>query len=150
MNTEGAQRVCPLCDAVEPDDPFDSHYRNREDGRVPMEDLRHFLVDCGVLQPMREKLPKLFLPACWPGGQGTADEHARFVMNHGDQHQVACALRCLQAYRAECLRLIDGGQQEQLLPEGYLPMDVVLQRMETVVDYDQLTEKQKLLVWGDA
>jgi hypothetical protein len=141
-----AERVCPMCAAVHVENPFDSPYRDRLDGSVPLEDMRHFVVECGVLQQVREKFPKLFSPDAMPGG--TADAHVQFVMNHGDQHQVVCALRCLHAHRARCLDLIASGQEEHMVPFDYIPEDVVVRRIMAHDNYDELTEEEQVLVWG--
>ena len=81
-----------------------------------------------------------------PGG--TADAHVQFVMNHGDQHQVVCALRCLHAHRAQCLDLIASGQEEHMVPFDYIPEDVVVRRIMAHDNYDELTEAEQMLVWG--
>jgi hypothetical protein len=70
-------------------------------GRAPVEDLLHFLFDCPALQHVRDGFPQFFQPEYI--SRPEADVHARYVMNHKDQWQVAQALRALHAARTDVL-----------------------------------------------
>lgn len=118
------QRKCLMCDAM--------HYWD-EHGQCPVEDALHFLIECKVMQPIREKFPTMFMPTWLPDDK--ASTHARFVLNHPDQCQVAYALHCMQEHRRSCMEYVLAGDVDKLLPDGYIPEDVVLRRVLAAENY---------------
>jgi hypothetical protein len=112
------QRSCPLCEAMQ--------YVG-DDGQCPVEDMLHFLIECKVMQPVREKFPTLFAPSWLPDNR--AGTHAKFVLNHPDQVQVAYALHCMQEHRRCCIGFIQAGEEDNLLPDDYIPEDAALRRV---------------------
>jgi hypothetical protein len=110
------------------------HYHYLDDSdQCPVEDMLHFLIECKVMQPIREKFPKLFTPSWMPDNK--ASTHAKFVLNHPDQYQVAYALHCMQEHRRSCIEYVRMGDVDRLLPDGYVPEDVALRRLLAAVNY---------------
>jgi hypothetical protein len=131
------QRKCMMCDAM--------HYWDAQ-GDCPVEDALHFLIECKVMQPVRERFPTLFMPGWLPDDK--ASTHARFVLNHPDQCQVAYALHCMQEHRRACMRYVQEGDVDRLLPDGYIPEDVVLRRvLATVSYYEDIPEDVMVSNW---
>jgi hypothetical protein len=117
-----------------------------EDGQYPVEDMLHFLIECKVMQPVREKFPVLFMPNSLPDDK--ASTHARFVLNHPDQYQVAYALYCMQEHRRSCVGYVQEGDVDRLLPDGYVPEDVVLRRILAAENYfDDIPEGELVSNW---
>jgi hypothetical protein len=129
------QRKCVMCEAM--------HYME-EDGHCPVEDMLHFLVDCKVMQPIREKFPNLFTPSWLPDSK--ASTHAKFVLNHPDQYQVAYALHCMQEHRRSCMEFVSRGEIDRLLSDGYIPEDVALRRLLAAVNYYEDIPEEVLMV----
>jgi hypothetical protein len=121
------------------------HYMG-EDGQLPVEDMLHFLIECKVMQPVREKFPTLFIPTWLPDDK--ASTHAKFVLNHPDQHQVAYALHCMLAHRRTCIGFVQEGDVDKLLPDGYIPDDVSLRRILAADNYyEDIPEGVLLADW---
>jgi hypothetical protein len=92
----------------------------------PVEDLVHFLLECPSLQHVRDRYPQLFLPHCI--SDTDAAVHARYVLNHANQKQVAEVLQALRAAREEVL----GGQQPRVATS---PTSIVLARWSAWMRY---------------
>jgi hypothetical protein len=121
------------------------HYMG-QDGQCPVEDMLHFLMECKVMQPVREKFPALFAPRWLPDDK--ASTHAKFVLNHPDQYQVAYALHCLQEHRRSCLEFVREGDLESMVPDGYIPDDIALRRVLAAVNYyDDIPEGVLMSDW---
>jgi hypothetical protein len=131
------QRKCVLCEAM---------HHMEDDGQCPVEDMLHFLIECRVMQPIREKFPKLFTPSWLPDNK--ASTHAKYVLNHPDQYQVAYALHCMQEHRRSCLEYVRLGEIDRLLPDGYIPEDVALRRLLAAQNYyDDMPEGILMVDW---
>jgi hypothetical protein len=131
------QRKCVLCEAMQ--------YMGADE-QCPVEDMLHFLIECKVMQPVREKFPKLFMPGWLPDGQ--AGTHARFVLNHPDQYQVAYALHCMQEHRRCCVEFVETGEVDRLLPHGYVPENAALRRVLVAGNcYDNIPEGDLMSNW---
>jgi hypothetical protein len=117
-----------------------------DDGQCPVEDMLHFLIECKVMQPIREKFPKLFTPSWLPDNK--ASTHAKYVLNHPDQYQVAYALHCMQEHRRSCIEYVRVGETDRLLPDGYIPEDVALRRILAAENYyDDMPEGILMVDW---
>ena len=127
-------RLCKLCQALGHKD---------ENGREFRGDLLHHLVECWSLHHIREKFPDLFKPEAI--SSGNADTLARYILNHKDQLQVSVALQALRAGRDKALRLLED-TGESIIPDGYVPVDPALERLEAVYRYHDLKEQGLIVV----
>jgi hypothetical protein len=130
------QRVCVVCEAL------GTHLA---DGRTPMEDLLHFVVECPSLQVIRDKFPVLFHPHALRGADPSG--HCRFVMNHKDQAQVAAALLALSKYRAWCQHMCREGQAQQVQQHAHAMEDAAMRRLVAANNYHALTEAERDELW---
>jgi hypothetical protein len=130
------QRICKLCEAV--------GYHG-ENGHAAVEDLLHYLVECPIMQPIRDKFPALFQPQVLHASG--ADVHARFILNHKDQLQVVSALGCLRAHRRACLVLCEEGKVDEVLPINFVPLDIALQRLMAEENYYAMPAHDRVLLW---
>ena len=76
-------RVCIVCQAL--------GHTYDDSGQTPVEDLRHFLLDCRALAPIRASFPTLFEPTRLPNA--SKDTHMKFILNHAD-HTISFCLLC--------------------------------------------------------
>ena len=130
------RRICVMCQA--------EHCVAEEE--CPVEDMLHFLLECEVLQPVRDKFPALFCPTWLPDSK--AATHARYVLNHIDQYQVVFALHCMQEHRKACIESIQSGGGVGLLPERFVPEDIVLRRvLATYNYYEDIPEGELMVDW---
>ena len=113
-----AQRVCVLCQAL--------GYRDEETGATPVEDLAHFMLDCRVLDPTRDRFPVFFKPEQLPDPY--KDTHMQFVLNHHDHLQLFRCISALMKRRECCMRLVQEGRLSDIMPAGYLPEDHNMRR----------------------
>ena len=98
--------MCVMCQALGDE---------MEDGQLQVEDLRHFLVECIALDPIRDQFPVLFRQ---PGLQ--AVDRVKFILDHPNQCLVASALQSLYEARCRGVELCCSGEGEPLLPPGYM------------------------------
>lgn len=100
----------------------------------PPEDLLHFLVECRVLEPVRnqERFRPLFQPdvICRPD----ASTLARYIMNFHNQALLADALQALHDRRALCLERL--GQGEVMTDLG-LPVCPSLRRLVAWENFEE-------------
>jgi hypothetical protein len=111
------QRVCRVCANT-------LHAARQRVG--PVEDLLHFLLECPALQHVRDRYPHLFVPQYI--SDPDAAVHARYIINHTNQQQVAEVLQALRAAREQVL---SGGQP----PAAPSPTTVVLARWSAWLRY---------------
>jgi hypothetical protein len=118
--TPRAERVCQLCQAL--------GYKDDVTGSIPIEDVVHFMLDCRVLNPVRDKFPLLYQPGTSLSGR-SRDSHLKFIFNHSDHVQVVRCISALKNRRESCLQLLDDGRISEIMPEGYIPIDYNLLRI---------------------
>jgi hypothetical protein len=111
------QRVCRVC--------ANTPHAAQQHAR-PVEDLLHFLLECPALQHVRDRYPHLFVPQYI--SDPDAAVHARYIINHTNQQQVAEVLQALRAAREQVL---SGGQP----PAAPSPTTVVLARWSAWLRY---------------
>jgi hypothetical protein len=99
----------------------------------PPEDVLHFLVECRVLEPVRnqERFKPLFQPdvIC----RSDASTLARFIMNYPNQVLLADALQALHDRRASCLEQL---RQGVVMADLGLPVCPSLRRVVAFENYD--------------
>lgn len=117
--TPRAERVCQLCQSL--------GYKDDVTGSVPVEDAVHFMMDCRVLNPVRDKFPLLFKPSALPGR--SRDSHLKFILNHHDHVHVVSCISALKKRRESCLQLLDEGRTDEIMPENYVRFDYNLWRV---------------------
>ena len=79
--TPRLHRVCSMCTTLGYVD---------DEGRPPVEDMRHHVLDCRALNPIRASFPLLFQPTSLPSA--SKDAHLKYILNHKDHVMV---VRCL-------------------------------------------------------
>jgi hypothetical protein len=93
-------------------------YKDDVTGSIPIEDVVHFMLDCRVLDPVRERFPLFYQPTSLSGR--CRDSHLNFVFNHSDHVQVVRCISALKNRRESCLHLLDDGRISEIMPEGYI------------------------------
>ena len=115
-----SSRVCTVCQAL--------GHTHDDNGQTPVEDLRHFLLDCRALAPIRASFPTLFEPICLPNA--SKDTHMKFILNHVDHIMVVKCLLSLEAHRKACITLVEEHRLSEVIPSDHLlPIDYNLVRI---------------------
>ena len=115
-----SSRVCTVCQAL--------GHTYDDNGQTPVEDLRHFLLDCRALAPIRASFPTLFEPICLPNA--SKDTHMKFILNHVDHIMVVKCLLSLEAHRKACITLVEEHRLSEVIPSDHLlPIDYNLVRI---------------------
>jgi len=97
-------------------------------GTLQPEDLRHFLLDCRALAPIRASFPTLFEPTSLPNA--SKDTHMRFILNHADHTMVVKCLLSFEAHRKACITLVEEHRLSEIIPSDHLlPIDYNLVRI---------------------
>ena len=113
-------RVCIVCQAL--------GHTCDDSGHTPVEDLRHFLLDCRALAPIRASFPTLFEPTSLPNA--SKDTHMRFILNHADHTMVVKCLLSFEAHRKACITLVEEHRLSEIIPSDHLlPIDYNLVRI---------------------
>jgi hypothetical protein len=111
--------VCTLCDAL--------GYKGDETGETPVEDILHFLLECRVLDPVRDSFPVFFKPRVLP--EPSKDAHMKYILNHGNHVMLVRCISRMNKHREACLELVKEGKIGEIMPAGYLPEDRNLWRL---------------------
>jgi hypothetical protein len=113
-------RVCIVCQAL--------GHTYDDSGQTPVEDLRHFLLDCRALAPIRASFPTLFEPTRLPNA--SKDTHMKFILNHADHTMVVKCLLSFEAHRKTCIALVEEHRLSEVIPSDHLlPIDYNLVRI---------------------
>jgi hypothetical protein len=98
------------------------------EGQSPVEDMRHHVLDCRALNPIRASFPLLFQPTSLPSA--SKDAHLKYILNHKDHFMVVKCLLSLEAHRKACLSLIAENRVDEVIPlEHLIPIDHNLVRL---------------------
>jgi hypothetical protein len=113
-------RVCTVCQAL--------GYTDEDTGETPVEDLRHFLLDCRAMGPVRASFPALFEPSSLP--RASKDAHMKYILNHEDHTLVVKCLLSFEAHRKACIALVEEHRMDEIIPpEHLIPIDYNLVRI---------------------